>query len=282
MTFPFLILSLQTLILWLLVVFFHRAKSRITLIPLYSFLAILTFLTHNLSDLGYSVIFHQLYFLIASISFFTSLMLGILFIYLFEGPRATRVALYVVLFISLFYIGTIGLLGLQADTSHWIMITPDRLRTYFFSLGAITIDVFLLPVLWEALGKIHKIPLFLRVFVVMFTVLAVDTIIFSTGVFSSKSIYISVLTGNLIVRLILSLIISPLASYFLSTEGFEEEKRSKPKTILEIFNFKSDLELKIKTMEESIQQQKVLEAELKRSQEQYRLALTGANAGIWD
>jgi hypothetical protein len=85
-----LFVFIQTIFCWLLVIYLHRQKSRYTLIPLYTYISILTILTHNFSDLGFAVVFNQWYLLISSLTFFTSLMLGVLFLYLFEGPREAR------------------------------------------------------------------------------------------------------------------------------------------------------------------------------------------------
>jgi PAS domain S-box-containing protein len=268
--------------LWFLVIFFHRQKNRFTLIPLYSYLAILTLLTHNLSDLGFAVTVNQWYFLISSFSFFTALMLGILFIYLFEGPRATRLAISIIVFVSFFYIGLVFLLNMQADTSKWVVLTFDHLKYYFFSISAIVIDVFFITIVWELLEKLNKIPLLLRLFIIIFGTYLLDTLIFVTGIFGSQSMYVSVLQGNLTIRFILALIATPIAHSYLKEEKYSAKTRNKPQVIWEILNFRSDLESKIQTMAEIIKHEDELKRALEESQETYRLAIEGANAGIWD
>ena len=282
MSIPFVYLCIQTLLLWSLVFFLHRQKNRFTLIPLYAFLAILTLLTHNLSDLGFAVIVNQWYFLVASVSFFTTLMLGILFLYLFEGPRATRFALLIILFTSFFYIGVVFLMNMQASTSQWVLLSTDRLTSYFWSILAIIIDVFFISIFWELLRKIKNIPVIVRIFFVIFGTYVLDTLIYTTGAFGGSDIYISVLRGNLTIRFVLACIAAPIAAFYINKEGYKEEETTNQKNIWEILNFHSDLETKIQTMEEVIQQEKVLENKLKESQEQYALALEGTNAGIWD
>ncbi len=278
---PFVYLCLQTLILWSIVIFLHRKKNRFTLIPLYAYIAILTLLTHNLSDLNFAVILNQWYLLISSFSFFTSLMLGILFLYLFEGPRATRLALLTVLFTSFFYIGIVFFLSLQTDTSRWVVLSFDHIKYYFFSITAIIIDIFFIPISWELLGKI-KVPSFIRIFLVILSTLLLDSFIFVTGVFGSQQMYISVLQSNLIIRLILALIMTPIIGFYLNREGYTEEGRDKPKVFWEILNFRSDLESKIQSLEEAVEQEGQLKRELEESHETYQLAVEGVSAGIWD
>ncbi len=282
MTLPFVSLCLQTLIMWVVIIYLHRKKSRFTLIPLYVFIALLTLLTHNLSDLGFAVVMKDWYFLISSFSFFTTLMMGILFLYLFEGPRATRFALIIILFTSLLYIGVVWLLGMQVDTSHWVILSLKRAPYYFWSILAIVVDIFFISIFWEILKKMNSLPLIIRIFLVFFSTFALDTIIFVSGVFGGQAIYSSVLKGDLVIRFILACFATPIVGYFLKTQGYTEGEVREEKNIWRILNFKSDLENKIQTMEEAIKHQKELEAKLNDSQEQYHLALEGANAGIWD
>ncbi|MFA6429990.1 MAG: PAS domain-containing protein [Patescibacteria group bacterium] len=279
---PFVILCAQTILLWLIAIILHRKKEQITLIPLYVYIALLTVLTHNLSDLGLAIVMGKWFFLIASFSFFTTLMFATLFLYLFEGPRAGRFALWVILGSSFFYITLVALLGLQADTSQWVQFTPERAGYYFWSLTAILVDVFVLAVLWELLSRLKSLPLVARVFLVGFSVFAIDTIIFTSGAFASSGYYQSILTGNLMIRLALSLIGAPIIAYFLRLEGFEEAKRVKPKSLWEIVNFRSDLETKISLLEEEVGDYQALEKKLKQAEETYQLAIAGTGAGIWD
>lgn len=279
---PFVFLCIQTLVLWLAVIFLHRLKHRFTLIPLYAYLAVLALLTHNLSDLGFSVVVQNWFFLISSFSFFTTLMLGIFFLYLFEGPRATRLALYIILGTSILYISIVGLLSFQVDTSNWIFLTPKRLTYYFWSLSAIIVDVFFITIFWEVLGKIKKLPFFIRIFLVIFTTFSLDTLIFVSGVFGSLPIYTSILKGDILTRFIIAIISTPIIFLFLKSERYSEEERVKPKSAWEILNFHSDLEAKILSLEDVVKEQKLLQKELSEAKEKYLLALEGANAGIWE
>jgi PAS domain S-box-containing protein len=147
---------------------------------------------------------------------------------------------------------------------------------------AITVDVFILSIIWELLAKIKSLNLLFRVFLVIFSVLIIDTLIFTTGVFFDSGFYASVLGGNLLVRLVLSALAAPIITLLLKSEGFVEAKRSKPQNFWEILNFSSDLEIKISNLEETIKKNKLLEDKLKKATENYELVLTGSGAIIWD
>lgn len=282
MSIPFVILCLKTLIFWFLVVVLHQQKYRITIIPLYAYIAILTVLMHNFTDLDFAIVVDQWFFLVSSFSLFTTMMFGILFLYLFEGPRAARIGLWVILFSSFFYIWTVYFLGFEVDTTKWVQFDMTQAVYYFWSMLAIVLDVIFLAVFWEILSKIKSLNLLTRVFLVTFGVFALDSIVFTTGAFRGTDFYPAILKGNLAIRFFLSLIGAPIMAHFLKEEGFAEEKREKPKNYWEIINFRSDLEMKILSLEEVIASKKVLEDKLKDSQEKYELAISGVGAGIWD
>lgn len=282
MTYPLLVLLFQTITFWLLVVILYRLKEKFTLIPLYSYIAVMTIFTHNLSDLGFAVTLNQWFFLIGSFSFFTTLMFGILYLYLFEGPRASRLALWVVLFTSLLYIVVVYLLGLQADTNAWVQLNAQTARVWFWSILAIIIDIIFLALVWELLSRIKYFILPLRVFLTIFLVYLLDTFIFVTGSYFGSNLYSSILLSNATIRFFLSLFATPIITYFLKVQGYQEQSREKPKYFWEILDFKSDLEKKIITLEEAIKKQKVLENQFLEAQETYQLAISGVGAGVWD
>lgn len=279
---PFLILCVQTLLLWFFVGILYRVRHRITLIPFYAYIGVLTILTHNLTDLGFSIVVDQWFFLIGSFSFFTTLMFAVLFLYLFEGPRAGRFGLFTILFTSLFYVGIVYLLNFQVDVTHWVQFDLTRGIYYFWSILAIVLDILFLAFVWELLSKIKSLPLFIRVFLITFGVFVLDALVFTTGVFWSSDVYLSILKSNLVIRFILSFIGALFIAYFLKSGGFSEEKREKPKNFWEILNFRSDLETKIDTLEGMVEKYKDLEKKLRETEETYKLAINGTGAGIWD
>lgn len=279
---PLILLALQTVFFWLVVIFLYRMKSKFTLIPIYSYLAVLTISTHNLSDLGFSIVHSGWFFLIGSVSFFTTLMFIVLFLYLFEGPRALRIALGVILGASFLYIFVVYSLQFMADTSQWVQLNFSTAKTYFWSILAIIIDVFALAVFWELLAKLKSMSLFARVFMVSLLVFVIDTLIFTTGVFATSGIYISILKGNLLTRLFLSILSAPVITLLLRSGGFSESKRNKPQNFWEIFNFKSDLERKIANLEEVLKQNKNLTDQLQLAKDTYELVIASSGAAVWE
>jgi PAS domain S-box-containing protein len=188
----------------------------------------------------------------------------------------------VILFSSIFYILVVWFTGFQVNTTNWVSVDFEHLRYYFWSISAIVVDGFFITIIWELLARFRKIPPVIRVFLVVFSTFALDTLIFVTGVFGYSPRYYSMLSGDIFIRFVLALFVTPIIAYYLQSGNYSEDLRIKPKTFLEILNFRSDLEAKIKTMAELIEREKELQLKLRQSQETYSLALEGADAGIWD
>lgn len=253
---PLIILCLQTVVFWSIVVALYKLKHhKLTLIPLYAYIAVLTIFMHNLTDLGFSVTINGWFFLISSFSFFTALMFGTLFLYLLEGPRAARLSLLVILFSSIFYAFVVYLIGFQTDISNWVRFEYSTAAYYFWSGFAIVIDVIFMVLIWEIISKIRFLNLPVRVFIVMLSVFSLDSLIFVTGTFGNSEMYLTMLQGSIMVRFILSLIGAPITAYLLKSEGFYEEKRAKPKNFWEIVNLRSGLGLEETTLRGYIKQQ---------------------------
>lgn len=279
---PLIVLLIQTLLLWALVILLHRLKTKITLIPLYVAIAVLTLLAQNISDLGFALEVYKLSLPIGSVAFFTSSMLGILFLYLFEGPRATRFGIAVVVATAVFYFFIVGALGLQVDTTNWVLVNFASIRSHFWSLIAVIFDGFFIAISWELTRRFSNSVMLFRVFLVIFCTFALDSLIYLVGSFGLNVTYLPVLLGNLTIRLFLALIISPIITFYLQQEKYNEDGREQPKNFWEILNFRSDLETKLRTMEEVLTMERQLHQKLVESQEKYDLILEGANAGIWD
>jgi hypothetical protein len=237
-------------------------------------------LTHNFSDLGFVVTIGGWYFLIAFFHF-TPIMFAVLMLYLLKDHVPPEVHFDYCL-VQLLYVLIVFFTGVMTDTHNWITLGTAQISNYFWSLLAITFDIFFMAIFWELLSKIKSLPLLLKVFLVTVMVLSFDTLIFTTGFFGGSDIYWSILKGNLVTRLILSIFASTFITVSLKSDGFTEENREKPTEVWEVLNFRSDLETKIKTLEDSINSEKALRDKISQSEEAFKLAITGAGAGIWD
>lgn len=251
-----MMLCFQTVVFWSLVVALYQLKHhRLTLIPLYAYIAVLTVFMHNLTDLGFSVIINDWFFLVSSFSFFTAQMFAILFLYLLEGPKTIKLSLLVILASSIFYAFVVYTLGFQADFSNWVGLNYSRATSYIWSNSAIIIDMIFMAMIWEILSKIRFLNLTTRIFLVMLSVFSLDALIFATGAFRDSRIYLPMLQGNIAIRLALSLIGAPIIASSLRSEGFDEEKRARPENFLKVLDPNSDPKLDMATLRGYIEEE---------------------------
>lgn len=277
----FLLLIVHTLFLWYIVFSLHKNRVKMTLLPLYSILGALTILTHSLSTSGAQVTYFDTIFLISSTAYFTPLMLGVIILYLMDGPAAARKALQIVLGISILHVFTVLLVHIEDSATVWIPTTWKVFRDYAWSILSIVVDIALIGIGWELLGKLKIKNTFLSVFLVLLLVFYVDTFIFVTGTFLGTPLYWTILKSDLLVRLLLSLIMGVFISHYLKDINFSDASRSKPKNFWEILNFNSDAERKIVSLQESITRAEKLTLELQASRDSYALLLSSINAGIY-
>lgn len=278
---PIVLLIVHTLIFWYFALLLHQKKTKLTLIPLYGLTGAFTVFTHTLSSFGSSVMVGNYVFLIASTTYFTTLLLAVIILYLIDGPRAARKVLEVIVGISIIQALTVFLVGLEDTKTTWIPISTNVFRDYFWSVLTMIIDIILVGVVWELLSKLKVKNLFISVFLVLLIVFFVDTFIYTTAVFGNNQYFWSIIQSNLIIRFVLAIIMGALISSYLKYINFSEEKRKKPEHILEIIDFASVGEREITKMKSGVEELTEIEKKLEESQEAYKLILEGIDVGVW-
>lgn len=213
MQIDFLILMLEAMAVYLLVLWTHSLRRRFGLAHFYALLGALTAVMSWVTDAGVSVRVAGLTFMVGSTVFYTALMLGVFVIYVFDGPKATRVAISTIAGVSILVPVIAALLHLQANlTGHAVVLglpTPS-LRTNVASVVTTVLDLVFLAVVWEFLGKPHlHIGLGLRTFLALLGVLWLDVLLFTTGAFIGSPDYGRIVTGSLASRLVVSLFAWP-------------------------------------------------------------------------
>jgi len=225
-------------------------------------MAVFTVFAQNFADLGFSIQVGQQVLQIGSVTFFTAFMFGMLILYLFEGPRAARLALGLFISTTVFYVLVVLALNNLVDTSDWVSVSSRSMMIYFWSTVAVIADTIFLALAWELLTRFKNVPLGIKVFTVVLGVYFLDALIFDTGAFMGDPRYQLILSGGLSVRAFLSLLVAPILTFYLHQEGYDEDSRIKPKRMWEVVNFRSDLEEKVRTMGEVIRSEKALADEL--------------------
>ncbi len=278
----FIALVLNTFFLWSLVLYLHLKRNSLTLIPFYSFIAIVTVFNHILSSFNLNLLFNGYFFFVSSTAYFTTLLLSILLLYLYDGVHAARKALEIVLFASFFLVFVIVISAIEDPKNIFIPSVFATYQNYFWSITALFVDIVLMAIGWELVNKVKRIPIVISLSLLLFTIYMVDAFIYVTGVFWGQSIYWEIIKTDLIVRGILSIVMGIFLSRYLSFINFSEKKREKPKSIFGILDFRSSDERKVIELSSQISQKEKTEKELIRIKELYNDVLSAIEVGIWE
>lgn len=277
-----LLLFSYLFILILIGLYFHLERRRFTIIPLYTYLSVLTVYLHTITDLNFTTEFFGLKFLISSTAYFPVLITMILATYLFDGMKAAKNALGIILFFSFLHIITLYFFGVITYDTSILKLGLQELYYYFWSILALIIDIFILVIVWEHLTKLKISNNFLKTFITLTFILFVDAFVFVTGVFFGTELYFPILKADFFTRFFVSIFVSLIFYKYLLFSEYEEEKRDKPEKMIDIFSLKGLAQRQIEELKNNLDKQLSLEKDLREAQEVNELVISGSSAGIWD
>lgn len=181
---------------------------------LISFLTITMVIVQWTSDLGSVTYFLGYPLFISSIVFFPAILLGLFLIFVFDGPVITRQLFYSLILGGVNYMAAVIFLNLLGVLPEYLKLNYTWFSNHFFSTLAVVADFYLVTYFWSLFSKSDK-WLFAKIFIIVFGVTYVDTIIFVLGAFWRNSDLYSILKTDLSSRAILSLVIIPFAYLYV-------------------------------------------------------------------
>ena len=95
------ILIVEAVSLYLLVLWAHSLRHRVGLAPFYALLGGVTAVMSWVTDAGVHVEAGGITFMVGSTVFYTSILLGVFVVYVFDGPHSTRIAIITVAGVSI-------------------------------------------------------------------------------------------------------------------------------------------------------------------------------------
>ncbi len=246
-----LVLTLEAMAVYFLVLWSHSLRRRFGLAHFYALIGGLTAVMSWVTDAGVQAQVFGITFMVGSTVFYTSLLLGVFVVYVFDGPRATRIAISTILGVSIMVPVIALVLHLQMQISGQdllVYVPTPSLRINVASVLATLVDLLFLGVAWEYFGQPQfQMRLCLRSFVTLLGVMWLDVLLFSTMAFLGKSDYLGIMTGTLLSRFVISLFASPFLWGYLKWQnkrnGKEIEKRPVLAIFQEIAEVKRDLSL---------------------------------------
>ncbi len=281
-----LILILEVLFFYTLVLGLHSLRHRITFTPLLTLLGGMAAIMYWVAAAGISVELFGLSFFVSSTIFYTSFLLGVFVIYLFDGPLATRNAIVVIIVVSVMVpLVSLGL-NLQAELSGSSLIAQlpmPQLRVNLSSILATLADLVFLAIIWEYLSKLAiKIPLFLRVYLTLLSIMWLDVLLYGTGAFCGSDFYWGFLKSTLLSRLIISLFTFPILWGYIVWQNSRHKIHVHSRPAWEVLGDVAEIRQELKDTKQELEIQKQMEEGARESELRYRNLLEYAPVALWE
>ncbi len=256
-----IILIFEIVAMNLLVLGVHSFRHKTGLGPYYALLGGITAIMAWTTDAGVRVEAGGITFLVGSTVFYTSLLLGVFVLYVFDGPRSTRIAIVTVAGISALTPIVASVLHVQMSFTiqGFVASVPTpSLRINTASVLTTIVDLVFLAVAWEFLGKTKiQINTWLRTYLTLMGVMLLDVVLFNTGAFLGTGNYLNIMQGTMVTRLLLSAFAFPFLYIYLSWQDRQEGVSIKNRPVMSIF----------RELEETRNELEIARQEIKRRKE---------------
>ena len=265
MTYELFLLIVEALSVYLLVLGAHAMRGRYGLAFFYALMGGLTAIMSWVTDAGVSVQVGRVTFMVGSTVFYTSLLLGVFVVYVFDGPRATRIAISTVAGVSVMVPLIALILHFQMRLSgHGPLshVPIPSLRINVASLVATVADLIFLAMSWEFFGKPRLgLHLWARAFLTLLGVMWLDVALFATGAFVGTPGYLDIMKGTLVSRMIISLFACPLLYSYLNWQREKKGLLIENRPVLAILKEVAEIRIELSLAQQEIEHRKKAESE---------------------
>lgn len=263
-----LILISEAVAVYFLVLYAHSLRSKLGLAHFYALIGSLTAVMVWTTDAGVRVEILGMSLMVGSTVFYTALLLSVFVVYVFDGPRATRIAISTIIGVSIMVPVVTMILHLQihlAGDRQVSYFPPQSLRVYAASLFAAFADLVFLAMAWEFLGKPKlKVRLWMRAFLTLLGVMWLDVILFSTGAFLGSPDYFQIMSGTFVSRFVVSVFVFPFLYLYLAWQNRKCGMELEHRPVLAILKEVTEVRLELGLAQQEIERRKQLEKEKER------------------
>jgi hypothetical protein len=260
-----IILIAEALAVYVLVLGAHAVRRRYGLAFFYAIMGGITAIMSWVTDANVYVQIGTLTFMVGSTVFYTALLLGVFVVYVFDGPRATRIAISTVAGVSVMVPIIALILHFQMRIAgHPMMsyVPIPSLRINAASVITTVTDLIFLAISWEFLGKpMLGLHLWMRAFLTLLGVMWLDVILFSTGAFFGSPDYIRIMTGTLASRLAISLFACPILYLYFHWQQTKQGVQIENRPVLAILREMAEIRIELTFAQQEIEHRKRVEAE---------------------
>jgi uncharacterized PurR-regulated membrane protein YhhQ (DUF165 family) len=270
------ILILEAMVVYFIVLAAHSLRHRFGPVHFYALIGGITAIMSWVTDAGVAVELAGITFVVGSMVFYTSLLLGVFVVYVFDGPRATRIAISTIVAVSVmvpliaaalhFQMGLVG----NATISH---VPLPSLRINSASVFTTICDFIFLAIAWEWLGKpVFNLSLWFRAFGTLLGVMWLDVVLFSTGAFAGTPHYIGIMTGTLVSRFFIAAFAFPFLYVYLRWQTNLPGVEIANRPVLAILRQVAEIRHELTVAEAEIERRKIVERERDKVIEQLEKA----------
>ncbi|MDF1738074.1 MAG: hypothetical protein P1U86_02850 [Verrucomicrobiales bacterium] len=261
-----LILIIEAIAVYFLVLFAHSLRNRIGLAHFYALIGSLTAVMVWTTDAGVRVELGSVSLMVGSSVFYTALLLAVFVVYVFDGPRATRIAISTIIGVSVMVPVVTMVLHWQVKLSTGAeqinYFPPQALRIYVASIAAALADLIFLAISWEFLGTPRfNIRMGIRAFFTLLGVMWLDVLLFSTGAFLGSEEYFSIMSGTFASRLLICLFAFPFLYLYLVWQNKKNGMEIEHRPVLAILKEVTEARLELTFAQQEIERRKELERE---------------------
>jgi diguanylate cyclase (GGDEF)-like protein len=237
------------------------------------------------TDAGVAVSIGGITFMVGSTVFYTSLLLSVFVVYVFDGPRATRVAIFTIIGVSIMVPLIAVTLNLQmklTGQSPLGYVPTPSLRINAASVASTFVDLVFLAMAWEFLNnRLKWIPMFVRAYLTLLGVMWLDVLLFNTGAFVGQPEYLSIMAGTGLSRLIVSLFAAPILAAYLYWQNRRYDTVQEGRPVMSILRQFAEVKHKLSLAQDEIELRKKAEAALRESREKLeKMATTDDLTGL--
>ena len=266
--------------MYFLVLAAHSLRHRFGPVHFYALVGGITAVMSWVTDAGLVVEWGDATFVVGSTVFYTSLLLGVFVVYVFDGPRATRITISTIVGVSIMMPLIAAVLHFQANLIGGASIATvplPSLRINTASVVATLLDLIFLAMAWEFLGKPgFRMGLWFRTWLTLLGVMWLDVFLFATGAFGGTAAYWNIMQGTLISRFIISLIALPFLYGYLYWQSNMKGVSLENRPVLAILRQVAEIEVELSLAQKEIQRRKKAEATLRESEERFRVVMKGS------
>lgn len=272
------ILVVEAMAVYFLVLWAHSMRHRFGPVHFYALMGGITAIMSWVTDAGVSIHLAGITFVVGSTVFYTALLLGIFVVYVFDGPRATRIAISTVIGVSIMVPIIAAFLHIQMDligSPRLTYVPLPSLRINTASVAATLLDLVFLAIAWEYLGKPRlNLKLWLRAYLTLLGVMWLDVFLFSTGAFAGTGAWLDIMKGTLVSRFVICAFAFPFLCAYLYWQNSKNGAHIENRPLLAILKQVAEIERDLDIAQQEILRRRKAERERDKTIRQLKAALS--------